>query len=90
MSESLPELGGELEARFGGDASNPLLGELRTQRLIEGSVDFDGVEELREIGSFVETCIAMGGVNDAIPILIGPAGGADANFAGLSKSGLRR
>src|SRR6266478_5160951 len=74
----LPQLGGEHEARIGGDAFQPLFGMLWVQRLVEGSVDFDGVEELRKIGSFVKALGPWRRVNIAGPIGVGPAGGADA------------
>ena len=65
MREFLPKLCGENKAGIRLDALEPESGVIGTQGLIEGRIDFNGVEELREIGSFVKTFWAMSGVNIA-------------------------
>jgi hypothetical protein len=79
MSEALPKIGGEDEAGICDDAIEPLRGVIGTQWLVEGSVDFDGVEEFGKVGSFVEIFRAAGWIEVASPIGIGPAGGTDAD-----------
>src|SRR5947208_8766753 len=78
MREALPELGGELEAWVVLDLSNPVLHELRLERLIERSVDLDGVEELCEVTRLVKAMGSVSRIHDAVPVRIRPAGRADA------------
>jgi hypothetical protein len=82
VSEFLPEFGGEEEARIGGDAFEPVGGVVGAERMVEGGVDFDGVEEGGEIFGFVETFGAGRGIDVAGPIGVGPAGRADAERGG--------
>src|SRR6266852_246419 len=80
MREFLPELGGEDEARVGGNSFEPLLGVVGLGRLIEGRVDLDGVEELREISGFVKAFWTRRGIDVTAPIGVRPAGRANANM----------
>ncbi len=77
VSKSLPEFGGEEEAGIGGYTVKPLRGVIGTQRLVERSVDLDGVEKFSEKGSFVETFRAASRIHKAHPVRIRPASGAD-------------
>ncbi len=77
VSEFAPEFGGEKEARVGGDAFDPLFGVGGLHGMVEGRVDFDGVEKFGEERGFVEVFGAGVGVEDFFPVGIGPAGGAD-------------
>jgi len=79
MSEALPKFSGEDEAGVCDHAIEPLRGVIGTQWLVEGSVDFDGVEEFGKVGSFVEIFWAAGWIDVTTPIGIGPAGGTDAD-----------
>ena len=79
MSEALPKFGGEDEAGICGDAIEPLRGVIGTHWLVEGSVDFDDVEEFGKVGSFVKILWAAGWIDVASPVGIGPAGGTDAD-----------
>ncbi len=54
VSEFLPEFRGEEERGVGRHALQPTCGVLGAQRLVEGRVDLDGIEEFREIGGLVE------------------------------------
>jgi len=65
VGEFLPKLCGEKKGGVPLDALEPESGVIGTQRLIEGSIDFDGVKKLREIGGFVKTFRAMSRVNIA-------------------------
>ena len=78
VGESLPEFGGEEEAGIGGYTVKPLRGVIGTQRLVERSVDLDGVEKSGKIGGFVETFGAASRIDKARPVRIRPASGADA------------
>src|SRR5262249_27388911 len=55
VRETLPKFCSEKETRVAGDKINPLLGIFRFQRLVKRSIDFDGVEEVGEVRSFVKT-----------------------------------
>jgi len=79
VGESLPELGGENEARIGRDAAEPLRGVVGTKRLVKRGVDLDGVEEFREIGRFVKAFGPANRINVAGPVRVRPAGRAHAN-----------
>ena len=50
--------------------------------MVEGGIDFDGVEKFGEESGFVKTLGARLGIKDAFPIGIGPAGGTDVNLLG--------
>jgi len=80
VGELLPELGGEKESGIRGDALEPLCGERRLERMVEGRVDLDGVEELREVRRFVKAGRAVWRVHDAVPVRVRPAGGPDQNL----------
>ena len=54
VREPLPELGGEQERRVGRDAVDPGRGVVGAERLVERSIDFDGVEESGEVLGFVK------------------------------------
>jgi hypothetical protein len=58
VGEALPEFGGEEERGICGNSFDPCGGLVRTYGLIEGSVDFDGVEKLGEEGCFVKIFLA--------------------------------
>jgi hypothetical protein len=68
VREFLPQLGSEHKARIRGNAFEPLLGVLRVQWLVEGSVDLDGVKELREVRSFVKAFRSRRRVHVSSPI----------------------
>lgn len=55
VREALPEFGGEQERRICGNAFEPACGVFRADGLIEGSVNFDGVEKLGEEGRLVKS-----------------------------------
>jgi hypothetical protein len=52
--------------------------------MVEGGIDFDGVEKFGEESGFVKTLGARLGIKDAFPIGIGPAGGTDVNLLGVA------
>src|ERR1700731_5115319 len=81
VSKFLPEFGGEQEARVAGNTGEPLCGQLWTDGLVEGGIDFDGVEKFGEVVCFVKTARTRRGIDDAVPICIGPARGTDVNFS---------
>jgi hypothetical protein len=70
MGEFLPELRREDERGIGGDAFEPKGGVVWTQGLIEGSVDFDGVEKFGEICGFVEIFGTARGIDVAGPVAV--------------------
>ena len=78
VSESLPEFCGKNEAGIGGDTIDPLRGVFGAKRLIERSVDFDGVKEFSEIGGFVKVLGVARRINVAEPVRVRPPGRADA------------
>lgn len=78
VGEFLPELRSEDKPGIGGNAIEPLCGMVRAQRLVEGSVDLDGVEEFGKKRCFVEIFGAARRVNVAEPVGIRPAGRTDA------------
>src|SRR5579862_6145825 len=51
------------------------------QRVVEGSIDFDGVEKLGEIRGFVKPRRLSRRVHNAGPVGVRPAGGADKDSA---------
>src|SRR6266496_30259 len=87
VGEFLPEFCGEDKARVGPHAFNPLRGMFRAQRLVEGGVDLDGVEEFREIGGLVKSLGTPRRINVASPVRIRPACGADTERAGRRSIG---
>jgi hypothetical protein len=54
VGEALPEFGSEEERRICGYPLDPGGGVIRADWLIEGSIDFDGVEKLGEECGFVK------------------------------------
>ena len=54
VGEALPEFGGEVERAICCDTLDPGGGVVGSDWLVEGGVDFDGVEELSEECRFVE------------------------------------
>ena len=87
VSEALPELGGENEARVNGNTIEPLRGVLGMQRLVKGSVDFDGVEEFGEISGLVESLGTAGWIDVAGPVWIRPPGRTDIKVTGRGSIG---
>ena len=82
VGELLPEFRGKEESRVGGDALQPTCGVLGAQRLVERSIDLDGVEEFGEIRGLVEILGPRRGVNVARPVGIGPPGRTDQDATG--------
>jgi hypothetical protein len=78
VREFLPEFGGEEKSRIGGDAGEPIGGMIGTQRMVERSVDLDGVEESGKILGLVESFGPAGRIYGTRPVRIRPACGADA------------
>src|SRR5262249_39416932 len=75
---TLPELRGEHEARVSADQLDPVLGKVGFQRLVERSINLDGVEKLREISSFMKSFRPPRRIYVTGPVRIRPAGRADA------------
>ena len=80
VREFPPQFGGEDEIGICGNALDPASGVVGAERLVKRSVDFDGVEELREISGFVEAFGFARGIDVAVPIGVRPARGADAEI----------
>src|SRR5271168_4217338 len=80
MRESLPEFCYKNESRVHGYAFDPLFRQIGAYRLIKRCVDFDSVEEFREIARFMETARPSSGINDTCPIGVRPARRADKNL----------
>src|SRR5882762_3411871 len=55
VREFLPHLCRENKTRIGGNALNPLLGMLRVQWLVKGSIDLDSVKKLCQVRGFMKT-----------------------------------
>jgi len=81
VGEALPEFGGEEERRICSYALDPRGGVFRADGLVERSVDFDGVEKLGEEACFVKILWAAGGIDEAGPVWVRQAGGADEQAA---------
>jgi hypothetical protein len=90
VGEFLPELGGEDEARIGGDKIDPVGGKIGAHGLVKGGINLNGVEEFGEIGGFVETLGATRRIHVASPVRIRPAGRADAQGARGRRRGVQR
>src|SRR5271168_1931297 len=86
VRESLPELGGEEESRIGGDALEPLRRESGLEWVVKRSIDFDRVEVFREVGCLMKRARAWRGVNNTLPIGIGPSRGPDADVRCFTKA----
>ena len=69
------ELGRKLEILAPRHFVDPQSGKLRPQRAIERRVDFDDRKVAGEVSRFVEAARAGRWINDALPVLIRPAGG---------------
>lgn len=80
VGEFAPQFRGEEETGVGGDAFEPLFGVGGLHRMVEGRIDFDGVKKFGEERGFVKIFGPRIGVEDALPVGVGPAGGADVNF----------
>jgi hypothetical protein len=78
VREFLPEFGGEEKSRIGGNAVEPIGGMIGTQRMVERSVDLDGVEESGKILGLVESFGAGRRIYGTGPVRIRPTCGADA------------
>src|SRR6266480_3848110 len=78
VREPLPELGRENESRIRRHSIDPLGRVVRTQRLVERSVDLDSVKEFREISRLVESFGPTKRINVAGPVGIRPARGPHA------------
>ncbi len=81
VGELLPQLGGEDEAGVSGNAVEPLRCEIGAKRAVEGGIDLDSVEELREVGRFVKAFWTRRGINVPGPVGVRPTGGADAEMS---------
>ena len=81
VRESLPQLGGEQKARIRSHAIDPLPGMLGTHRRVKRSIDFDGVEELRQIRRFMKAFGTPRWIDVAGPIGVRPARRPDAYVA---------
>jgi hypothetical protein len=90
VGEFLPELGGEDEARIGGDKIDPVGGKIGAHGLVKGGINLNGVEEFGEIGGFVETLGATRRIHVASPVRIRPAGRADAQGVSGRRRGVQR
>src|SRR5262249_17897232 len=78
----LPELCREEEARIGRHPVNPLPAQVRAERLVKRSIDFDRVEKLGQVAGLVEVARPPRRINDSAPVRVGPSGWAYANRAG--------
>ena len=78
MRELLPEFCGEKESGVGRHSLDPQSCVVWAHGLVEGRIDFDGVEEFGQEGGFVEIFWAGLRVDVAGPIGVGPSGWADA------------
>ena len=80
----------EDKGRIGDDAIEPECGVIGAQRLVEGGIDFDGIEEFGEVGCFVKLFGATRGIDVASPVGVRPACGANTEaVSGLGRSGSR-
>ena len=77
VREFLPEFGGEEKSRIGGNAVEPAGGVIGTQRMVERSVDLDGIEESGKILGLVESFGAAGRIYGTGPVRIRPTCRAD-------------
>lgn len=78
VREFLPEFGGEEKSRIGGNAVEPIGGVIGTQRMVERSIDLDGVEESGKILGLVESFGAGGRIYGTGPVRIRPTCRTDA------------
>jgi len=78
VREFLPEFGGEEKSRIGGNAVEPIGGMIGTQRMVERSVDLDGVEESGKILGLVESFGTAPRIYGTGPVRIRPTCRADA------------
>ena len=82
MRELLPEFCGEKECGVGRDSLDPQGCVVWAHGLVEGRVDFDGVEKFGQEGGFVEIFWAGLRVDVSGPIGVRPPGRADAQARG--------
>jgi len=81
VREAPPELGGEAEVGVVRDALEPAFGVGRWRRPVEAGVNLNAVNVAGEIGEGIEAGGLGRGIDDAFPIGVGPACGADGYFA---------
>ena len=74
VGEVLVKFGGEEKAGRLGRPLEPGDGSLLVRRAVEGAVDLDAIDEGAEVGELVHV---GAGIDDALPVGIGPAGDAD-------------
>ena len=86
VREGAEDLGGEDEVAIAGDAPHPALGMRWRRDAVEGRVDLDRVEELRQIGELVEFRF-VGRIDDVLPVGVAPSGGADADRVHVGSKG---
>ena len=77
VGEGLMELHGEKEIRAVFDFLQPGPGQSRAGRPVEGAVDLDDVDVVGEVGQGVEAAALLDRIDDAVPVLVAPARGAD-------------
>ena len=78
MGEALPEFCGKEKARIGGDLFDPETAMIGIQRVVEGGVDFNGVEKFSDVAGLGEAARFALGIENTFPVGVGPAGGAEA------------
>src|SRR5271154_6104081 len=85
MSEGAMQLGGEHELRIDFiRAAHPEAGDLRFDVSVERRIDFYHVETAGEdFQGMLFAALHSGRVEDALPVFVGPAGGAHANLSGF-------
>ncbi len=85
------QFGGERELgihRFGG--ANPQLGQVRLDVSVERSVDLDHVEAARQnLQRVLFAVLHARRIEDAVPVLVRPAGSADADLRGWIQEDLQ-
>src|SRR4051812_39140549 len=62
------------------DAFDPALGHLRRRRPVEGGIDLDGVEVVRQVPQRVEALRLRRRIHLPRPVLVVPAGGPEAKL----------
>src|SRR5674476_1277087 len=77
VGEGLVELEGQQEIRAALDSLQPRVDHGRRRGPVEGAVDLDDVDEVGEKREGMETAALRDRIDDAFPVLVAPAGGAD-------------
>src|SRR4030095_3128340 len=83
VREPLIQLRREAESGASLDASHPRLGDPRVRNSVEGRVDLDGVEVLCHVGETVEPRGLARWIDDAVPVVVRPAGDSDSDHGGI-------